>query len=257
VVPTEVNLRPQFRSFGELEAACRGFCEQVNGRPHRVTGRAPAEMLAEEHARLHRLPDEPYASAFGLSRRVVWDSTISMDGLRYSVPHELIDSRVWARWSGDTLIVTAIDERGPREVARHQRAGKDNPAAGISDEHYPDRDTDPLNRQPTPRSAEEAAFLSIGAGAVDWLKEAAAAGASRIRSKMAEAVALAKLYGADRVDRALFSAAVAGRFADGDLASILTYQRTGGAAAPIRASETHSLQPGTAAWSGFGDRSRP
>jgi transposase len=257
VVPTEVNLRPQFHSFGELEGACRAFCEEVNSRPHRVTGRAPVEMLADERARLHRLPGEPFASAFGLSRRVVWDSTISMDGLRYSVPHELIDSRVWARWSGDTLIVTAIDERGAREVARHQRASKDNPRAGINNAHYPDRDTDPLDREPKARSAEEAAFLSLGGGATDWLKEAAANGASRIRAKMAEAVTLAKLYGRDPVDRALLSAAVAGRFADGDLAAILAYQRHGGASTARRASEAHSLQSGTAAWSGFGDRSRP
>jgi hypothetical protein len=164
VVPTEVNLRPEYRTFGELEGACRAFCDEANARPHRVTGRAPAEMLVDEHARLHRLPDEPYASAFGLTRRVVWDSTISMDGLRYSVPHQLIDARVWARWSGDTLIVTAIDEHGPREVARHQRASRDNPAAGISDEHYPDRDTDPLDREPSPRSAD----VPTGGRATAW-----------------------------------------------------------------------------------------
>jgi transposase len=252
IVPTEVNLRPQYRSFGELEAACRGFCEEVNARVHRVTGRAPAEMLTEEHTRLHRLPDQPYASAFGLSRRVVWDSTISMDGLRYSVPHQLIDTRVWARWAGDTLIITAIDDDGPREVARHHRASRDNPAAGINDEHYPPRDTDPLNREPRPRSAEEAAFLAIGSGAIDWLKQAATEGAGRVRSKMAEAVTLTKLYGAEAVDRALSSAAVAGRFAEGDLAAILSYQRHHAVSTSVRASETHSLQPGTAAWSAFG-----
>ena len=164
---------------------------------------------------MHRLPDQPYASAFGLSRRVVWDATISMDGLRYSVPHELIDTRVWARWAGDTLIITTIDDHGPREVARHQRATRDNPAAGINDEHYPPRDTDPLNREPKARSAEEAAFLAIGPGAIGWLKQAAADGATRVRSKMVEAVTLTKLYGAEAVDRALSSAAVAGRFAEG------------------------------------------
>jgi hypothetical protein len=184
------------------------------------------------------------------------DSTISMDGIRYSVPHELIDTRVWARWSGDTLIVTAIDAHGAKEVARHQRAGKENRAAAIDPAHYPDRDSDPLHREPKARSVEEAAFLAIGAGAADWLKEAAASGASRVRSKMAEAVVLAKLYGAEPVDRALFAAAVSGRFADSDLAAILQHQRNGSVTPPIRASENHSLQPGTSAWTGFGDRSR-
>lgn len=35
LVPTEVNLLPEYRTFGQLEAACRAFCEQVNGRVHR------------------------------------------------------------------------------------------------------------------------------------------------------------------------------------------------------------------------------
>jgi transposase len=258
VVPTEVNLRPPFRTFADVETACRVFCEQVNTRVHRETGRAPVEMLAEERTRLHRLPDEPYSSAFGQTRRVTWSSTIKVDGLYYSVPHRLIDTRVWARWAGEVLVVTAIGEHGPVEVARHRRASKDNPAAGINDEHYPPRTSDPLDRQPSARTAEEAAFLAIGPGAVDWLTEAAAAGASRVRPKMAEAVALAKLYGAEAIDRALLSAAVAGRFAEGDLASILTYQRRARPGATIRAGETHSLQPGTAAWSGFGHhRSAP
>ena len=49
LVPTDANLLTgTTRSFAELEAACEVFCEQVNGRVHRVTRRAPVEMLAEE-----------------------------------------------------------------------------------------------------------------------------------------------------------------------------------------------------------------
>jgi hypothetical protein len=47
--------------------------------------------------------------AFGQIRRVCWDSAISVDGVRYSVPHVFVDERVWARWSGDELIVNVID----------------------------------------------------------------------------------------------------------------------------------------------------
>jgi hypothetical protein len=64
-VPCEANLLPGYASFAELEAACGVFCEQVNARPHRVTRRAPAEMLAEERQRLHPLPPHPYTAAFG------------------------------------------------------------------------------------------------------------------------------------------------------------------------------------------------
>jgi transposase len=56
LVPTTANLLAEYRTFGELEAACRQFCEQVNDRPHRETRRRPVEALAEERMRLHPLP---------------------------------------------------------------------------------------------------------------------------------------------------------------------------------------------------------
>ena len=68
--------------------------------------------------------------------------------------------------------------------------------------------------------------------------------------KMAEAVTLAKIAGTAAVDRALGNAAVNGRFAHGDLASILnagTRKVTTHAAG-----ETRSLTQGTAAWSELG-----
>ncbi|WP_246633715.1 hypothetical protein [Pseudonocardia nigra] len=70
---------------------------------------------------------------------------------------------------------------------------------------------------------------------------------------MAEAVALAKLHPPGEVDRALGTAAVAGRFAENDVLRILAHQAGRDVGKPIiRASETHSLQPGTSAWSGLG-----
>ena len=72
--------------------------------------------------------------------------------------------------------------------------------------------------------------------------------------KMAEAVALAKLRGTGAVDRALGAAAMAARFADADLRSILDHQTFHeNPAAPSRATEHHSLQPGTEARTGFGE----
>jgi hypothetical protein len=62
--------------------------------------------------------------------------------------------------------------------------------------------------------------------------------------KMAEAVTLAKISGTAQVDEALGAAATFGRFATGDLASILTAatNRAGARAAD----ETKSLTQGTA-----------
>lgn len=50
------------------------------------------------------------------------------------------------------------------------------------------------------RNEKEAAFLALGAGARLWLPEAAAAGTTKIRVKMAQAVTLAKLFEAKDVD---------------------------------------------------------
>ena len=70
---------------------------------------------------------------------------------------------------------------------------------------------------------------------------------------MARAVELAALVGREPVEVALAEAAAAGRFAEGDLPSILDYLagRAPGEA-PTALDEAFSVQPGTAAWSNFG-----
>ena len=247
LVPTDANLRDDYRCWAELVEACEAWMTEVNGREHRATRRVPAEMLAEEQQRLHRLPDMPYTIVFGETRKVSWSATISYGGVLYSVPHTLADETVWVRVDGDHIVVTHCAPSGPVEVARHRRSTPGNPM--IDDAHYPPRPAGPLNRVPRATCAAEAEFLALGDGAKLWLVEAASAGTSRVKVKMAEAVQLARLHGVDLVDAALGQAAAYGRFADGDLASIL-------AALPASelhtAGDDHSLQPGTRAWEHFG-----
>ncbi len=251
LVPTEHNLRPAYGSFAELEVACQEFMADVNTRPHRATMEPPVIRLAEEHERLHRLPKLPHTVCFGETRKVNWQSLISVGGAQYSVPHALIDERVWARTDGDQLIVVHVDgHQGPKEVARHRLTTPGRPA--ISEEHYPPRPPGALERKPRARSAEEQAFLQIGDSAEAWLIQAAAAGAQRLRRKMAEAVDLAKLHGDADVDRALRTCADAGRFADGDLAAILAHQQQTGELILFPAPEERSLQRSTRSWEGFG-----
>jgi transposase len=251
LVPTEHNLRASYASFAELEQACQEFCERVNTREHRATRRAPAVMLAEERARLHPLPAIAHTVCFGQTRRVSWQSTISVGGAIYSVPSELRDERVWARADGSELVVVHADApEGPREVARHTLTTPGRPS--IHHEHYPPRPAGALQRKPRARSADEQAFLALGPGAERWLIAAAAAGTTKLRRKLAEAVALAKLHGPEAVEEALTVAAQAGRFSDGDLAAILAHHRGGEVIAFPRASEQQSLQRSTRAWEGFG-----
>ena len=74
------------------------------------------------------------------------------------------------------------------------------------------------------------AFLGLGEGAARWLIEAGAAGAQRVRSKMARAVELAAVVGAAKVDQALGLAAITGRFADDDLPAIVDHLAAAGQA---------------------------
>jgi transposase len=251
LVATDHNLRGEYEDFGELNAECLAFCERVNAREHRVTRRAPVVMLAEERARLHPLPAVAHTACFGQTRRVGRQSTISVGGAIYSVPSALVDARVWARVDGSELVVVhADDPSGPREVARHALTTPGRPS--IRDEHYPPRPAGALERKPRAHGAEEQAFLAIGPAAERWLISAAAAGTSRVRRKMAEAVDLAKLHGAGEVDDALAVAARAGRFGDGDLAAILAHHGGQVIEFPARAPEEQSLQRSTRSWEGFG-----
>jgi hypothetical protein len=253
LVPTEANLLPVYTSFAELEVACAEFCAQVNARPHRVTRRAPVEMLAEERARLHPLPAHPYMAAFGVSRTVgVTTPMVAFDNGSYSVPHTLAGHLVWVRRYGEQVVIVHVGDDGPVEVARHAATTPGNPQ--VDDAHFPPQPQGPLARSPRVKTPAEAEFLALGEGAALWLTEAAAAGTYRIRAKMAQAVALARLHDAAIVDRALGQAATAARFAEGDLAAILTHQFQTSAGPTQWAGEDNSLAQGTAGWAGLGEQ---
>jgi transposase len=255
LVPTTANLREDYGSFAELEAACEEFCEKVNTRPHRVTRRAPVEMLAEERHRLHPVPVHPHTVAFGLTRVVPPNTPmIWFEGGQYSVPETLVGQTVWVRVHGrgpdEQVVVTHVGPDGPVEVARHHRSTPGSPR--IIDGHFGDRPAGALDRSPKARSAEEAAFLALGEGARLWLVEAAAAGTTKMRVKMTQALALAKLFDPGEVDWALGHAAVHGRFAEADLPSILDHHATRPGAGEHRAGEDRSLTQGTSAWARLG-----
>ncbi|EKT84829.1 integrase catalytic subunit [Rhodococcus opacus M213] len=267
LVPTDANLLPEYTSFADLEAACERFCATVNARRHRESARIPSEALADERGRLHTLPTAPHTLALGTTRSVGTDQTIRFGSVRYSTPPGLVGAEVWVRAAGADLVVVADldslprtpdwagDRRGLTEIARHRLSTPGNPSIDLA--HYPGHPQDPdgAPRPPRPkaRSAAEARFLDLGPGAHTWLIAASAAGTVRIRAKMTAAVELAAFVGADTVAAALAVAAEAGRFADGDLPAIVAHHSdTAAESGLVVADEAHSVQPGTAAWAGFG-----
>ncbi len=254
LVPKDTNLLPTYGSFAELEAACTAFCDLVNTRVHRVTRRAPVDMLTEEQARLHRLPITAHTVAFGLTRTVAAKTPmVAFEGGQYSVPYALLSEQVWVRTYGvgaeEQVVIVHVGNDGPLEVARHLRATAGSPR--LDDTHFPPAPAG-LDRAPKARTAAEVEFLALGQGAHLWLTEAAAAGTTRMRVKMAAAVATAKLAGGVDVDWALGHAAVNARFGEHDLVSILDHHARSRPGQLHRAGEDHSLTQGTASWAALG-----
>jgi hypothetical protein len=211
-------------------------------------------MLAEEQARLHRVPIVAHTVAFGLTRTVAAKTPmVAFDGGQYSVPHRLLGEQVWVRThgvgAGEQVVIVHVGQDGPVEVARHLRATPGSPR--LDDGHFPPAPAG-LGRAPRARTAAEGEFLALGEGAHLWLTEAAAAGTTRMRVKMAAAVTTAKLVGGVAVDWALGHAAVNARFGEHDLASILDHQARTRPGQLHRAGEDHSLTQGTARWAALG-----
>ena len=253
LVPTDANLRGAYASFAELVAACQQWCDHINARVHRETGVAPVQRLAAERARLHVLPADPHTSALGEERLVNDDQTVRFGSVRYSTPPGHVQARVWCRVVGEELAIVAMSDSGTVEIARHPLSTPGNPR--ILDEHYPHHPggNHPRPPRPRPRTKAETDFLAIGDGAHQWLVEAAATGATRVRAKMARAVEFATILGTARVDQALGLAAAAGRFDEHDLGSILDHLgRHGQPGDLVHVDETHSAQPGTSPWERFG-----
>jgi transposase len=253
LVPTDANLLDDYPSFAALAAGCATFVTYLNGRPHAETRRAPAEMLIEERARMHPLPTEAFTAALGETRIVRDDQTVRFGSVRYSLPKAWIGHEVWCRVHGDELVAVARGAAGLLEVARHELSVPGHPR--ILDEHYPDHPggNGPRIRPLRAKDETERAFLVLGDGAERWLREACSTGVARIRAKMVKAVELAALVGAAPVDRALGMAALAGRFEENDLASIIEHLGRHDAVEDlVSADEAFSAQTGTAAWEGFG-----
>ena len=130
LVPAAANLLGEYGSFAALEAACAVFCEQVNARPHRVTRRAPAEMLADERPRLHPVPAFPFTAALGVTRRADAMSLVAFEGGQYSVPHRLAGQVVHVRRHGSQVVIACAARRAgrggtpPRHLAGQPAAGR-------------------------------------------------------------------------------------------------------------------------------------
>ncbi|QFT61808.1 IS21 family transposase [Roseivivax sp. THAF30] len=108
----------RFRSLTELNTAIRELLERVNGKVSRHLGASRRTLLeALDRPALRPLPAIPYEYAEWVERKVGLDYHVEIERHYYSVPHQLLKCKVWARVAARTVEVFHEGQR----VASHVR----------------------------------------------------------------------------------------------------------------------------------------
>ena len=198
----------------EANDACEAWCSEVNSRLHSTTAAVPDERLVEERKVLRPLPSLRPPLRRGESRKVDKLSTVRIGSARYSVPRELVGRQVEVIATGAEVVI----EHGGEVVARHRLIAPGE--VSIIDEHYGGPRRGPA-RAVRPRSGSERAFLALGPAAERFLRDAAAAGVTKLGTELGLIVALEAAWGRDPLVTALERAVAFRRFKAADVRSIL------------------------------------
>jgi len=220
--------------FASVDAANRwalAWMEEANRAVHPETAAIPMERLEEERVLLRPLRERP-AVASGERRRVDKCATVRVASARYSVPAQLVGQWVEVQVAGD---VVRVHHEGA-EVALHQLQAPGG--SSIDNAHYPT--PPPTGLRPLrPVTKTEREFLELGPVAEEYLRAAAAAGATRLPRRLDDVLDLVRSHGHDAVVAAMQRAVVFGRFGTEDLRSILA---AGVAIPPRRRGAGHVLE---------------
>lgn len=84
----------EFEDLGDLNRRFKEFLVRWCLEVHRGIQRVPWEVFQEERALLTPLPSQSFFSSHRVFRKVSWDCLISVDGVRYSVPHSYAGKQV-------------------------------------------------------------------------------------------------------------------------------------------------------------------
>lgn len=198
----------------EANDACEAWCSEVNSRVHSTTAAIPDERLVEERKLLRVLPSLRPPLRRGEARKVDKLSTVRIGSARYSVPRELVGRSVEVIVTGAEVVI----EHAGDVVARHQLIGPGE--VSIIDEHYGGPRRGPA-RAVRARSGSERAFLALGPVAERFLRDAAAAGVTKLGTELGLIVALEAAWGRDALVAALERAVAFRRFKATDVRSIL------------------------------------
>jgi transposase len=212
--------------FGDLtaaNAAATAWCAEVNAAVHSEICAVPAERLVTERELLGPLPSLRAATGRLVMRKVDRLSCVRFGSARYSVPVRLIGEQVGLRTDDGRLLV--IMTAAGQVVAEHILVAPGE--ASVRDEHYGGPRPAP-RRAVRPKTTAEKQFCALGPVAEAFITGAAAAGATRLGSELAELNTLRAAHGDQAFLAALDRAVAFSRWRAADVRSILA----AGAAAP-------------------------
>jgi hypothetical protein len=190
------------------------WCHEVNARVHTEIAAVPDDRLAVERELLGPLPSLRARIGKVVVRKVDRLSCVRFGSARYSVPSTNIGRQVELRVADGRIVIVLLGE----VIAEHDLVAPGE--TSVLDEHYggPRRSGD---RAVRPKTADEKAFCAMGEPAEDFVRAAAAQGATTLAADLKELRAMAAAHG-----EAAFMAAVARaiefkRFRAHDVRSIL------------------------------------
>jgi transposase len=154
----------QFFALSALNAAIAELTAQINDRGSRHLGASRRALFEElERSALKPLPAEPYVFAEWKECRVGLDYHVEIDKHYYSVPHQLLREKVWARITARTI---EVFHRGKR-VAAHVRSSSTRKHTTVrehmpsSHQRYADWTPERLRRQAGAIGRNTAALVEI------------------------------------------------------------------------------------------------
>ena len=154
----------QFFALSALNGVVAELVEQINNRVSRHLGASRRALFEElERSALKPLPAEPYVFAEWKQCRVGLDYHVEIDKHYYSVPHQLLRGKVWARITARTI---EVFHRGKR-VAAHVRSSSIRKHTTVrehmpsSHQRYADWTPERLRRQAGAIGRHTAALVEI------------------------------------------------------------------------------------------------
>ena len=154
----------RFFSLAELNAAIRELVDGINGKVTRHLGASRRDLFHElDRPALRPLPGAPYEYAEWRERRVGLDYHVEIEKHYYSVPHQLLKQKLWARVTAKTV---EIFHEGQR-VAAHVRTSANRRHTTVRDHmpsshrRYADWTPEKIRRQAERIGSNTAALVEV------------------------------------------------------------------------------------------------